>query len=266
MVMKILFQIPLFILLLIFLYGQHINDARLIWADEFEIAGAPDSSKWSYNIGDHGWGNNEQQFYTSELKNVRIENGKLIIEAHADSNKPKGYTSARLVTKGKAAWTYGYFEIMARLPSGTGTWPAIWMLSETNPYGGWPKSGEIDIMEHVGFDPSQVHGTVHTEAFNHSIGTEVGEVYSVSNFNSAFHTYAVDWSSEKIDFYIDDSLYFTFEKSGDSSKEWPFDHPFHLILNLAVGGNWGGQKGVDPSIWPQKMEIEYIRIFDKKPF
>jgi beta-glucanase (GH16 family) len=247
------------------LFAQQNTPAKQIWADEFDVAGTPDSSKWSFNIGDHGWGNNELQDYTDELKNARVENGILIIEARADADKPKGYTSARLVTKGKSAWTYGYVEIKAKLPEGVGTWPAIWMLSETNPYGGWPKSGEIDIMEHVGYDPSVVHGTVHTEAFNHSIGTDVGEVKSIPNFNTEFHTYAIDWSSEKIDFFIDDELYFTFENSEKNTSEWPFDHPFHLILNIAVGGNWGGQKGVDPSIWPQRMEIDYVRVYDKKP-
>lgn len=246
-------------------FAQKNTAAKQIWADEFELDGSPDSTKWSFNIGDHGWGNNELQYYTDELKNARVENGKLIIEAHADASRPKGYTSARLVTKSKAAWTYGYFEIKAKLPEGIGTWPAIWMLTETNPYGGWPKSGEIDIMEHVGFNPSVVHGTVHTEAFNHSIGTDVGEVKSIPDFNTEFHTYAIDWSAEKIDFFIDDELYFTFLNSGKGSAEWPFDHPFHLILNIAVGGNWGGQKGVDASIWPQRMEIDYVRIYDKKP-
>jgi beta-glucanase (GH16 family) len=248
------------------LLAQQKTPAKLIWADEFEQDGSPDPTKWSFNIGDHGWGNNELQYYTEDLKNARVENGKLIIEAHADSNKAKGYTSARLVTKGKAAWTYGYFEINAKLPEGVGTWPAIWMLSETNPYGRWPKSGEIDIMEHVGFDPSVIHGTVHTEAFNHSIGTDVGEVKSISDFNTEFHTYAIDWKSDKIDFFIDNALYFTFENSEKTTAEWPFDHPFHLILNIAVGGNWGGQKGVDTSIWPQRMEIDYVRVYTEKPF
>lgn len=263
--MKKLLQILILSFCSMPVFAQQNAPAKQIWADEFEIDGTPDASKWTFDSGDNGWGNNELQYYTDELKNARVENGILIIEAHADTNKPKGYTSARLVTKGKAAWTYGYFEIKAKLPKGIGTWPAIWMLTETNPYGGWPKSGEIDIMEHVGFDPAVIHGTVHTEAFNHSIGTDVGEVKSIPSFNSEFHTYAIDWKSDKIDFFIDDELYFTFENSQKNTAEWPFDHPFHMILNIAVGGNWGGQKGVDPSIWPQRMEIDYVRIFDKKP-
>jgi len=248
------------------LFAQQKNRLIPIWVDEFEANGAPDSTKWSYDLGDHGWGNNELQEYTHELKNARVENGILIIEAQSDPDKPKGYTSARLVTKGNAAWKYGYFEIKAKLPTGVGTWPAIWMLPEQNTYGGWPRSGEIDIMEHVGYDPGNVHGTVHTEAFNHSIGTQVGKIKSVPDFNTEFHTYAIDWTADKIDFYIDDEKYFTFEKSAGDYKQWPFDQPFHLILNIAVGGNWGGQKGVDPTIWPQLMQVDYVRIYEKKPF
>lgn len=240
--------------------------AKLIWADEFKKSGLPDPAKWDYDVGDHGWGNQELQYYSrADKENARVEKGVLIIEAKADSSHPKGYTSARLVTRGKAAWKYGYIEVKAKLPTGTGTWPAIWMLAENNVHGGWPANGEIDIMEHVGFDPGKVHGTVHTKAFNHTIGTQKGGFQMVPNFDTEFHTYAIDWTLEKIDFYIDDALYFTFVNSGGDYSEWPFDAPFHLILNIAVGGGWGGQKGVDPTIWPQKMEIDYVRVYDKKP-
>ncbi|GAA0880290.1 hypothetical protein GCM10009119_32600 [Algoriphagus jejuensis] len=240
--------------------------AKLIWSDEFENSGLPDPAKWDYDIGDHGWGNNELQYYSkADMKNARVENGRLIVEAIADPAHPKGYTSARLVSKGKGFWQYGYIEVKAKLPQGIGTWPAIWMLPEQNTYGGWPKSGEIDIMEHVGFDPGKVHGTVHTEAFNHSIGTQKGAQKMVPDFSAEFHTYAIDWTAEKIDFFIDGQVYFTFENTGGDYKEWPFDQPFHLILNIAVGGNWGGAQGVDPNIWPQKMEVEYVRVYDRQP-
>ncbi|SEG23889.1 glycoside hydrolase family 16 protein [Algoriphagus boritolerans] len=239
---------------------------KLVWADEFDKDGHPESSKWSYDVGDHGWGNKELQYYSkNELNNARVENGILIIEAHADQSQPKGYTSARLVTKGKAGWKYGYIEVRAKLPEGVGTWPAIWMLPDQNTYGGWPKSGEIDIMEHVGYDPGKVHGTVHTEAFNHSIGTQKGAQLMVSDFQNEFHVYAIDWKEESLDFFIDGKHYFTFENTGGDSKEWPFDQPFHIILNIAVGGNWGGAKGVAGDIWPQRMEVDYVRVFDKKP-
>ncbi len=247
-------------------FAQKQPKAKLIWSEEFKKDGLPNPDSWSYDVGDHGWGNNELQYYSIEdAKNARVEKGILIIEAHADATRPKGYTSARLVTKGKAAWQYGYIEVKAKLPEGVGTWPAIWMLPEENRHGGWPKNGEIDIMEHVGFDPGKVHGTVHTEAFNHGIGTQKGAQLMVPDFNNAFHIYAIDWTAEKIDFYIDGQKYFTFENTGKDYKEWPFDQPFHLILNIAVGGNWGGQKGVDPGIWPQRMEVDYVRVYDKKP-
>jgi beta-glucanase (GH16 family) len=153
-------------------FAQKDPKAKLIWADEFKKEGLPHPDHWSYDVGDHGWGNNELQYYSKEdPKNARVEKGHLIIEALADATHPKGYSSARLVSKGKAAWQYGYIEVKAKLPEGVGTWPALWMLPEENRHGGWPKNGEIDIMEHVGFDPGKVHGTVHTEAFNHGIGT-----------------------------------------------------------------------------------------------
>jgi beta-glucanase (GH16 family) len=240
--------------------------ARLIWSDEFSKDGLPDPEKWSYDVGDHGWGNAELEYYSqSDLKNARIVNGQLIIEAHADPSQPKGYTSTRLLTRGKAAWQYGYLEVKAKLPYGRGTWPAIWMLPEENLHGGWPKNGEIDIMEHVGYDPGKVHGTVHTEAFNHTIRTQKGGFQSVPDFNDEFHTYAIDWTADKIDFLIDGDLYFTFENTGKDYKEWPFDQPFHLILNIAIGGGWGGQQGIHPKIWPQRMAIDYVRVYDKKP-
>lgn len=246
--------------------AQDPPKAELLWADEFETEGLPDPAKWGYDVGDHGWGNNELEDYTrADLKNARVENGLLIIEAHADASRPKGYTSARLVSKGKAAWQYGYVEVRAKLPQGRGTWPAIWMLPEENRFGGWPKNGEIDIMEHVGYDTGRVHGTVHTEAFNHTKGTQKGGQRMVPDFSSEFHTYAIDWTEEKIDFFIDGTKYFTFENTRKGYQEWPFDQPFHLLLNIAVGGNWGGAEGVATDIWPQRMEVDYVRVYDQKP-
>lgn len=246
--------------------GIRAQEARLIWSDEFSAEGLPDPKKWIYDVGGHGWGNEELQYYSqNDLKNARIENGKLIIEVHADSLHPKGYTSARLLTREKASWQYGYIEVKAKLPQGRGTWPAIWMLPEENIHGGWPKNGEIDIMEHVGYDPGKIHGTVHTEAFNHSIGTQQGGFQLIKDFNTRFHIYAIHWTEEKIDFLIDGSIYFTFENTKNDYKEWPFDQPFHLIVNIAVGGAWGGQQGVATDIWPQRMEVDYVRVYDTNP-
>jgi beta-glucanase (GH16 family) len=242
--------------------GNNDDGRQLLWSDEFETDGLPDPEKWSYDVGGHGWGNNELEYYTKDrLENARVEDGKLIIEARKEAYEGSNYTSARLVTKNKGDWQYGRVEVKAKLPQGRGTWPAIWMLPTKNTYGGWPRSGEIDIMEHVGFDPARVHGTVHTEAYNNTKGTQKGGNRMVTDAMDTFHVYAIEWSAEKIDFFIDDELYFTFNNEGGDYQGWPFDQPFHLILNIAVGGNWGGQQGVDETIWPQRMEVEYVRIF-----
>ncbi len=238
-----------------------------LWQDEFDYAGLPDSSRWDYDLGDGcprvcGWGNNEAQFYTSDLRNARVENGALIIEAHHDSLGGKAYTSARLVTKHKGDWTYGRIEVRAKLPKGRGTWPAIWMLSTDWKYGGWPASGEIDIMEHVGFDPGVIHGTIHTESYNHVKRTQKEGKITVADASEAFHTYAIDWTKNKIDFWVDNNRYHTVVRGeNDTPNEWPFDQRFHLIVNIAVGGNWGGMQGIDESIWPQRMEIDYVRVY-----
>lgn len=247
-------------------FSQISSKARLVWSDEFDSDGLPSAEKWSYEVGDHGWGNNERQFYTQmEAKNARVTGGMLVIEAHQDLKFPKGYSSARLVTKEKGAWEYGYVEVRAKLPRGRGTWPAIWMLPLENRYGGWPMNGEIDIMEYVGYDPGRVHGTVHTEAFNHLKGTQKGGQEVLPALEDGFHTYAIDWKQDRIDFFIDGKKYFTFSNSGKGSSEWPFDQPFYLLLNLAVGGNWGGKEGIDESIWPQQFLVDYVRVYDHKP-
>lgn len=243
------------------------TDRKLVWSDEFDYSGPPDTAKWDYDLGDGcpvvcGWGNNEAEFYTRNGKNVRVENGKLIIEAHHDSLSGKAYSSARIVTRHKGDWLYGRIEVKAKLPRGKGTWPAIWMLPTDWKYGGWPASGEIDIMEHVGFDPGVIHGTLHSESYNFKIGTQKEGKITVPHCLDQFHIYAVDWSENKIDFYVDEHLYHSVDRNAkENYKGWPFDQPFHLILNVAVGGDWGGTKGIDDSIWPQQMEIEYVRIF-----
>jgi beta-glucanase (GH16 family) len=245
----------------------------LVWADEFNYTGLPDSTKWSYDVGGHGWGNNELQFYTRErLQNARVEGGRLIIEAHREPWEGNEYTSARLVTKGKGDWTYGRFEVSARVPSGRGTWPAAWMLPTERRYGDryWPDNGEIDILEHVGYDPDVVHSTVHTRAYHHSIGTQRGSTIQVPTARTEFNVYAVEWTPQQIRGYVNDRHFFTFpnERLTDPAadwRHWPFDTPFHLILNLAVGGNWGGAQGVDPDIWPRRLEVEYVRVYQQLP-
>lgn len=232
-----------------------------IWADEFNNNGAPDASKWGYDLGGSGWGNNELQNYTNALSNAKIENGNLVITAIKESSGGKEYSSARLVTRNKGDFLYGRFEIRAKLPSGRGTWPAIWMLPTDWAYGDWPKSGEIDIMEHVGYDLNKVHVTVHTQAYNHSIGTQKGTNMIVPTATTEFHKYRVDWTPYAVRGYIDDQLMFTFVNEGKGSAAWPFDKRFHLLLNVAVGGNWGGAQGVDNTIFPKSMEVDYVRVY-----
>ncbi|MEM1319651.1 MAG: glycoside hydrolase family 16 protein [Bacteroidota bacterium] len=245
------------------------KDWKLVWSDEFDYTGLPDAKRWSYDKGDGcpnvcGWGNNELQYYTwDRLDNARVEEGRLIIEAHKEPYKQKAYTSARLVSRQKGDWTYGRFEVRAKLPSGRGTWPAIWMLPTDWKYGGWPKSGEIDIMEHVGYARDTVYGTVHTGAFNHLNGTHKGDNIHKPDAEHAFHDYAIEWDAERIRFSVDGEEYFVFENNGDQPAAWPFDQRFHFVLNIAVGGNWGGKHGVDDRIWPQRMEIDYVRVYQR---
>jgi beta-glucanase (GH16 family) len=240
------------------------DSMKLVWSDEFDYTGLPDSTRWGYDVGGHGWGNNELQFYTANrTENARVENGHLIIEARRENWEKREYTSARLITKGKGDWQYGRVEVRAKLPRGRGTWPAIWMLASTTPLN-WPDDGEIDIMEHVGFAQGKIHGTVHTKKYNHIQGTQRGDTIRVDDCSENFHVYSVEWDSTRLQVAVDGNVYFTFDNEGSGYDAWPFDQPFHLLLNIAVGGNWGGQQGVDTTIWPQKMEIDYVRVYQKQ--
>lgn len=229
------------------------------WEEDFNNTGNPDGTKWTLETGGHGWGNNELQYYTNS-NNAVVDNGTLKIIAKKEMHSGKEYTSARLITKGKGEWLYGRIEVKAKLPKGKGTWPAIWMLPADNIYGGWPGSGEIDIMEHVGFDQNRVHFTIHTKAFNHLSGTQKGANKIISDATDAFHIYRLDWASYGIRGYIDNEIVYEFPNQGGSDY-WPFDKKFFLILNIAIGGNWGGQQGIDNSIFPALLEIDYIRVF-----
>ena len=231
------------------------------WRDEFDVDGAPDPSRWSHDLGGHGWGNNELQRYTDRAANARVVDGMLLLVASKDRAGKAGFTSARLVTKDKGDFRYGRFEIRAKLPGGRGTWPAIWMLPTDQAYGGWPDSGEIDIMEHVGFDPGKVHVTVHTGAYNHKRGTHRSGTRVVDTATTAFHLYRVDWTPEEIRGFIDGTEVFVFRNEGTGSQAWPFDQRFHLLLNIAVGGDWGGREGVDDSAFPASMQVDYVRVY-----
>ncbi|PVY41711.1 glycoside hydrolase family 16 protein [Pontibacter virosus] len=232
-----------------------------VWSDEFDYTGKPNPEKWGYDIGGTGWGNNELQYYTDRLSNASVENGILKITALKETTENREYSSARLVTKNKGDFLYGRFEFKAKLPTGRGTWPAIWMLPTDWAYGGWPKSGEIDVMEHVGYDQNNVHITVHTEAYNHSKNTQKGKSKIIETASTDFHLYRVDWTPYAIRGYIDNIPVFEFINEGKGADYWPFDKRFHLLMNIAVGGNWGGAQGVDPSVYPQTMEVDYVRVY-----
>ncbi|PLK45366.1 family 16 glycosylhydrolase [Emticicia sp. TH156] len=245
-------------------FKYDIDKSAPVWADEFNYTGLPDTGKWSYDTGGNGWGNDEKQFYTKDAKNARVENGVLIIEARKEKFENNNYTSARLVTKNKADFLYGRFEIKAKLPKGRGTWPAAWMLATEKSYGAnyWPDNGEIDIIEHVGYDQNRIHGNIHTKAFNHTIKTNKGNNVVVPGVSDDFHVYACEWTPDKISIEIDGNKYFTFTREANYGwAEWPFDKKFHLLLNIAVGGSWGGQQGIDDNIFPQRMEVDYVRVY-----
>lgn len=237
---------------------------KLVWSDEFETAGLPDPEKWSYDVGGHGWGNRELQYYTEKRpENARIEDGHLIIEARKEDFEGSEYTSARLVTKETQAWTYGRFEIRARLPEGKGTWPAIWMLPvDWNVGSGeWPDVGEIDIMEHVGYDQGVVHGSTHSKKYQWQIGTQKTATISVPDASTAFHTYALEWEENEIRMFVDDHHFFTYTNEGETWEGWPYKRDYYLILNVAFGGAWGAAEGIEPGVLPQKMEVDFVRVY-----
>ena len=242
-------------------YCQENKKWKLVWSDEFDKPGLPDSSKWGYDVGGTGWGNQELQFYTKDRpENARVEDGHLIIEARKEPWEGKNYTSARLVTRGKEEWQHGKIEVRAKLPQGRGSWPAIWMLAATNPMR-WPDDGEIDIMEHVGYDQGKVHGSVHCKKYYHSIGTQKTGNIMVPDCSKKFHVYGVEWDKNNVKISMDDKTYFEFQNEGTGYEAWPFDNKMFLLLNVAVGGNWGGVQGVDETIWPQRMEVDYMRAY-----
>ena len=231
----------------------------LVFADEFDAPGALDPAKWAYEIGYVR--NDEKQYYTSRSENVRAEAGNLVIEGRKEVYQGYGYTSASINTRGRFEFLYGRVEVRAKLPTGNGTWPAIWMLGTSISQVGWPTCGEIDIMENVGFEPTRIHGTVHTAAYNHVQGTAKGANLTIANPWEDFHVYAMEWHSDRIDVFVDGQKYFTFRNEGTGSRTWPFDKPQYLLVNLAVGGAWGGQKGIDDSRFPHRYLVDYVRIY-----
>ncbi|WP_404337036.1 family 16 glycosylhydrolase [Sphingomonas sp. MMS12-HWE2-04] len=243
-----------------------------VWSDEFDRPGAPDPARWAYDTSRNkqGWYNNELQYYAADRReNVRIEDGKLIIEARKERLADRAdyggqaYSSGKLVTQGLADWTYGFVEVRARLACGRGVWPAIWMLGSDGSTG-WPALGEIDIMEHVGWDQGRVHGTIHTKAYNHAIGTQKGADTMLADACTAFHTYQLDWNPDRMLIGADGHAYLRFDNDHKGNPAtWPFAKPQYLILNVAIGG-WGGQKGIDDAAFPARMDVDYVRVWQKR--
>ncbi len=237
---------------------------KLVWQDEFNVDGLPNQQIWGYEEGYIR--NRELQFYTRERpENARVENGNLVIEARKDNWEEHEITSASLNTYGKKSVLYGRVEVKAKLPTGVGSWPAIWMLGNSIEQGiRWPDCGEIDIMENVGFEPDVVHANIHTKTYNHVKNTNKGNRVTVEKPYDGFHVYALEWFQDRMDFFVDETKYFTFKNEQTGNDTWPFDKPHYLILNLAIGGGWGGQKGVDDKIFPQKYYIDYVRVYSGK--
>ena len=237
-----------------------------VWADEFN-GDELDMTKWSYEINDSGGGNNELQYYTD--KNAIVSDGTLKIEARKERHISRDYTSSRIVSKYKGDFKYGRVVARAKMPSGRGTWPAIWMMPTMNTYGGWPASGEIDIMEYVGYRPNYFHSSLHTKKYNHINGTELTSEMKVIDAENEFYTFEIIWEPGLIESYVDGykiaSFKYTaaFNQEVDYHEAFPFDQEFFLIVNLAIGGNWGGAQGVDDSIFPTALEVDYIRVYQK---
>lgn len=240
------------------------NEA-LVWSDEFNGTGAPDPQNWGYDIGNNGWGNNEMQFYTSNTQNSRQENGVLKINAIKSNGN---WTSARLLSRGKKEFKYGRIVFRAKLPAGRGTWPALWMLGSNLSTAGWPACGEIDIMEHVGKEATKVHCALHTPAsFGNTVNTGVK---TIPTFSTDFHEYQLKWTAQKMEFSIDGQLYYTFNPPVKNASTWPFDKAHFIIMNIAMGGNWGSdvqletnglKNGIDPALTSVTMEVDWVRVY-----
>ncbi|MEM6720045.1 MAG: glycoside hydrolase family 16 protein [Bacteroidota bacterium] len=246
-----------------------VTKTNLVWSDEFNIDGAPDPNAWTYDLGDGtaegipGWGNNELQIYTDDAENVRVENGMLVITARQTAN---GFTSARIKTQGLFEKQYGRFEARIRLPQGKGLWPAFWLLGNNCAQNPWPACGEIDIMENVGDEPIKVFGSVHGP--NYSGGESISKEYELTNgrFDTEFHVFGIEWSPNRINYYVDDVLYNSItpeevDEETDGEGIWVFDNTMYMIINVAVGGNLPGAPNANTT-FPQRMLVDYVRVYN----
>nr|WP_317238867.1 glycoside hydrolase family 16 protein [Hanstruepera flava] len=239
---------------------------QLVWQDEFNTDGPLDTSKWNYDIGNGseqgipGWGNNELQYYTSRPENISVQDGMLMITAREESYEGSGFTSARIQTKDLFEKKYGRFEARIQLPWGQGMWPAFWMLGSNSDVVEWPACGEIDIMENRGSEPTIINGTVHGPGY--SAGESISKAYDLVNdrFDTGFHVFGIEWGQGYINFYVDDVLYNQITPE-DVPGPWIFDNqPFYIIMNVAVGGNYGGPPNAN-TIFPQTMYVDYVRVY-----
>ncbi len=247
--------------------SSHKDNYQLVWSDEFNYNGLPDSTKWIYDTEGNadGWGNHEGQYYTKAKKeNAWVEDDVLNIIALKEQKEGKEYTSARL--NSKASWLHGKIEVRAKLPKGRGTWSAIWMMPEGWTYkdGDWPNIGEIDIMEHVGHNLGTIHASAHSKDYQWQTNTQQTDTIQIPQVFEKFHSYVLEWSPEVMKAYVDDKLYFEYENEGLGKSKWPYVKPFYLILNVAVGGAWGNVQGIDADAFPQSMQVDYVRIYQKK--
>jgi beta-glucanase (GH16 family) len=242
------------------------DNYRLVWADEFEGTGLPDPAKWTHDThrNAQGWYNNELQYYAGPRReNAEVTGGVLVIRARRESLREAAdwggqrYTSARLITRDKAQWTYGFFEIRARMPCGKGTWPAIWTLGSG---GKWPDDGELDILEHMGHTPARVSSAVHVAA-GHA-GQAFGASTPLPTACSAFHRYQMHWTADGVTFGVDGQAYVRYPRTDLGPRQWPFDKPQYLLLNLAIGGDLGGS--VDDSIFPAEFQVDYVRVYQRR--
>ncbi len=249
------------------------------WFEEF-AGDALDTRNWTPQLWPARFVNDEDQAYTAERENLRVEDGRLVLEAHYQGPGTPAFTSGRVHSAGKQSLRYGRVDVRARVPEGRGVWPAIWFLPE-DPFryasscgpevgewqgnadcDAWPNSGEIDLMEHVGNQPGIVHGTVHTEHYYGGLGTQIGEAIVLPDLGRDFHVYSLVWMDDALAMYVDGHRYFAYRKLAEGSAQWPFDQPFHLILNLAVGGHWGREGGpIDTGAFPRRLEVDYVRFF-----
>ena len=239
-----------------------VNLTNLVKADEFDVDGKPDNTMWTYNYGtgDNGWGNNELQYYTDNPKNVKVEDGMLHITAIKEDFRGSAYTSARLITKGLFEKTYGRFEARMKLPWGRGIWPAFWLLGGDDEVNIWPQCGEIDIMEYRGQEPTINNGSIHGPGY--SGGEAITKSYDLKTdrFDTGFHIFGIEWGPDYINFYVDDVLYNQI-KPEDLPGKWVYDHPFYILINVAVGGSFVGPPN-NETVFPQTLLVDYVRIYD----